>query len=209
MQNRPNTSLLKNTYLEAYHTVEACLIQHNFSLLLSRKIENQVFDLMITAQNQKVPTKKLECYKDLNKFCDNLINEYNKSVSFIQQIIEGIFTFSLLVLFFSLLDTVFEQRILVSTLVTCLFIFIGYFVSNTILRTKKSCNSKIRSLLVFGIVLIPFVLMSVLKRNFSLLAMRLSFTNSLLLVLLSCVISAIFYLILSKKYDLFIFIRSR
>lgn len=208
MQNRPDTSLLKNTYLEAYHDIEACLIQHNFSLLLSRKIENQVFDIIITAQAQKVPAKKLECYKDLNKFCDNLIKEYNKSVSIFQQIVEGVFSFSLLVFFFSLLDVFFEQGALISTLITCLLIFIGYFVSNTILRYKKGYNSKIRSLLILGIVLIPFVLMSLLKSKFALLTMNLSFINSLLLVLLTCGIAVISYLILSKKYDLFIFIKS-
>lgn len=208
MQNRPNTSLLKNTYLEAYHAIEACLLQHNFSILLSRKIENQVFDIILTAQNQKVPTKKLECYKNLNKFCDDLLNEYNKSVSVIQLILEGIFTFSVLVFFFTLLDMLFEKRVLISTIITCLLIFIGYFISNTILRYKKNCNSKIRSLLIFGIVLIPFVLMSLLKTKIAFLAMILPFTNSLFLVLLTCGIAAIFYLILSKKYDLFIFIKS-
>lgn len=208
MQNRPNTSLLKNTYLEAYHDIEACLIQHNFSLLLSRKIENQVFDIIITAQTQKVPAKKLECYKDLNKFCDNLIKEYNKSVSVIQQIVEGVFSFSLLVFFFSLLDIFFEQGALISTLITCLLIFIGYFISNTVLRYKKGYNSKIRSLLILGIVLIPFVLMSLLKSKLTLLTTNLSLANSLLLVLLTCGIAVISYFILSKKYDLFIFIKS-
>jgi len=208
MQNRSNTSLLKNTYLNAYHDVEACLIQHNFGLLLSRKVEKQVFDIMITAQNQKVPVKKLECHKNLNKFCDDLINEYNKSISIMQQIIEGIFTFSLLIFFFSLLDVIFEKGVLKSTLITCLLIFIGYFISNTILRFKKSVNSKIRPLLIFGIVLIPFVLMSFLKSKFDLLTTTLSFSNSLFLVLLTCGISVVFYLILSKKYDLFIFIKS-
>ncbi|HEX9024874.1 MAG TPA: hypothetical protein VF839_00245 [Clostridium sp.] len=208
MQNRSNTSLLKNSYLNAYHDVEACLIQHNFGLLLSRKVEKQVFDIMVTAQNQKVPVKKLECHKNLNKFCDDLINEYNKSISIMQQIIEGIFTFSLLVFFFSLLDVIFEKGVLKSTLITCLLIFIGYFISNTILRFKKNVNSKIRPLLIFGIVLIPFVLMSFLKSKFDLLTTTLSFPNSLFLVLLTCGISVVFYLILSKKYDLFIFIKS-
>jgi len=62
-------------------------MQHNFSFLLSRKIENQVFDIMLTAQKQKVPAKKLECNTDLNKFCEDLISHYNKPVSIIQQII--------------------------------------------------------------------------------------------------------------------------
>lgn len=208
MQNRPNTSLLKKTYLESYHAVEACLIQHNFSLLLSRKIENQVFDIMITAQEQKVPAKKLQCNKDLNKFCGDLITEYNKSISFLQQTIEGIFTFSVLVFFFTLLDLLFEKGVLISTVITCLLIFIGYFISSTIFRFKKSYHSKIRSFLIFGIVLIPFVLMSLLKSKFALLTMTLSFTNSLLLVLLTCGIAIIFYLVLSRKYDLFIFIKS-
>lgn len=110
MQNRPNASLLKTTYLDAYRSIEACLMQHTFSFLLSRKIENQVFDIMLTAQKQKVPAKKLECNKDLNKFCDDLIHEYNKSVSVMQQILEGIFTFSLLILFFTLLDVLFEKE---------------------------------------------------------------------------------------------------
>jgi len=208
MQNRPNTSLLKTTYLDAYHVIEACLMQHNFSFLLSRKIENQVFDIILTAQNQKVPTKKLECYKDLNKFCDDLINKYNKSISVMQQIFQGIFTFSLLIFFFTLLDVLFEKGVLVSTLITCLLIFISYFISNTILKYKKNCNSKIRSLLIFGIVLIPFVLMSLLKTKIAFLAEILPFTNSLLLMLLACVVTVITYLTLSKKYDLFIFIKS-
>jgi len=208
MQNRPNTSLLKNTYLDAYHAIEACLIQHNFSLLLSRKIETQVFDIILTAQTQRVPAKKLECNKDLNKFCDNLINEYNKSVSVIQQIVEGLFTFSLLVSFFSLLDVFFEKGILISTLITCLLIFIGYIISNTILRYHKGYNSKIRSILILGIVLVPFVLVSFLKGSFTLLTTTLPFTNSLLVVLCTSVIAAISYLMLSKKYDLFVFLKS-
>lgn len=208
MQNRPNTSLLKTTYLDTYHAIEACLMQHNFSFLLSRKIENQIFDIMLTAQKQKVPAKKLECNKDLDNFCDDLIHEYNKSVSVKQQIFEGVFTFSLLIFFFTLLDVLFEKGVLISTLITCLLIFIGYFISNTILRYKRSCNSKIRSLLIFGIVLIPFVLMSLLKTKFVFLTMMLPFTNSLLLVLLAFGVTVITYFTLSKKYDLFIFIKS-
>ena len=207
MQNRPNASLLKTTYLDAYHSIEACLMQHNFSFLLSRKIENQVFDIMLTAQNQKVPAKKLECNKDLNKFCDDLIYEYNKSVSIMQQILEGIFTFSLLIFFFSLLDVIFEKGVLINTLITCLFIFIGYFISNTILRYKRNCNSKIRSFLILGIVLIPFMIMSFLKTKIAFLTTVLSLSNSLLLILLACGVTGITYLILSKKYDLFIFIK--
>ncbi len=208
MQNRPDTALLKGTYLDSYHDIETCLIQHNFSLVLSRKIENQVFDIMLTAQNQKVPAKKLQCNKDLNKFCDDLLYEYNKSVSIMQQIIEGIFIFSLLVFFFTLLDLFFEKGVLISTLITCLLIFIGYFIANTILRYKKGFNSKIRSILIFAIVLLPFILMSLLKNKFILLSMTLSFATSLLLSLLTCGIAVISYLILSKKYDLFIFIKS-
>jgi len=208
MQNRSNTSLLKTAYLDAYRSTEACLMQHNFSFLLSRKIENQVFDIMLTAQNQKVPAKKLECHKDLNKFCDDLIYKYNQSVSVMQQIIEGIFTFSLLIFFFTLLDLVFEKGLLISTLITCLLIFIGYFISATILRYKRNCNSKIRSLLIFGIVIIPFVLMSFLKTKIAFLTEVFPFTNSLLLMLLACGFTVITFLTLSKKYDLFIFLKS-
>jgi DNA-binding ferritin-like protein (Dps family) len=209
MQNRPDVSLLKNTYLETYHAIEACLMQHNFSLLLPRKIENQVFDIMLTAQKQKVPTKKLECNKDLNKFCNNLIYEYNLSVSVTQQVLEGIFTFSLLIFFFTLLDVLFEKGILMSTLITCILIFIGYFISNTILRYKRTFNSKLRSLLILGIVLIPFVLMSFLKTKVVSLANTLPFANSLILTLLVGAIAAISYLILSKKYDLFVFVKRK
>lgn len=209
MKNRPDTSLLNTTYLDAYRAIEACLMQHNFSFLLSRKIENQVFDIILTAQKQKVPTKKLECYKDLDKFCDNLIYEYNKSVSIIQQIFEGIFTFSLLIFFFTLLDVLFEKGLLISTLIISLVIFISYFISSTILRYKKNCNSKIRSLLIFGIVIIPFVLMSLLKTKIAFLVGILPFTNSLLILILACGFTVITFLILSKKYDLFIFIKSK
>lgn len=207
MQNRPNTSLLKTTYLTAYHAIEACLMQHNFSFLLSRKIENQIFDIILTAQEQNVPTKKLECHKDLNKFCDDLIYKYNKSISVIQQIFEGIFTFSLLICFFTLLDVLFDKGVLISTLITCLLIFTGYFISNIILRYKRHYNTKMRSILILSIIFIPFMLISSLKRKVALLTITLSFTNSLFFVLLTCGITVIFYLILSKKYDLFIFIK--
>lgn len=209
MQNRPNISLLKNTYLDMYHTLEACLIKHNFSLLLSRKIENQIFDLMLTAQKQKVPTKKLECNKDLNKFCNNLIYEYNQSVSVMQQTLEGLFTFSVLIFFFSLLDVLFEKGILLSTIITCTILFSGYFISKTILRHKKNDSPKLRSLLVFGLVLIPFMLISFLKTKVSLLITTLPFTDSLLIILLAFIAISTSYLILSKKYDLFVFIKSK
>lgn len=209
MQNRPNISLLKNTYLDMYRKIEACLIRHNFSLLLPRKIENQVFDLILTAQKQKVPTKKLECNKNLNKFCNNLIYEYNQSVSVMQQTLEGVFTFSVLIFFFSLLDVLFEKGVLLSTIITCTILFTGYFISKTILRYNKNDNPKLRSLLVFGLVLIPFMLMTYLKTKVALLIATLSFTSSLLLVLLSFIVVIISYLILSKKYDLFVFIKSK
>lgn len=209
MQNRPDISLLKNNYKETYHAIEACLMQHNFSLLLPRKIENQVFDIMLTAQKQKVPPKKLECNKDLNKFCSNLIYEYNLSISVMQQFLEGIFTFSLLIFFFTLLDIFFEKGILTSTLITCILIFIGYFISNTILRYRKTFNSKLRSLLIFGIVLLPFILMSFLKTKVVFLITTLPFVNSILLTLLACVIGVLSYLVLSKKYDLFVFIKHK
>jgi len=47
-----------------------------------------------------------------------------------------------------------------------------------------------------------------IRTKLVLLNMPLPFTNSLLLVLLTCGIAVIFYLILSKKYNLFIFIKS-
>ena len=209
MQNRPNVSLLKKNYLETYLAIQTCLMQHNFSLLLPRKIENQIFDIVFTAQNQKVPTKKLECNKDLDKFCNNLIYEYNLSVSTLQQVIEGIFAFSALIFFFTLLDILFEKGILMSTLITCILIFTGYFIANTILRYKKAFNSKLRSLLIFGIVLIPFIFMSFLKTKVISLTNTLPLFNSLLLTLLAGVIAFLSYLILSKKYDLFIFIKRK
>lgn len=208
MKNRPNTSLLKTTYLEAYRKMERCLMKHNFSFLLPRKIENQVFDIMLTAQEQDVPTKKLECHKDINKFCDNLIHKYNKSISIKQQIFEGIFTFSLLMFLFTLLDVVFEKGILVSTLITCILVFAGYFTLSTLSRFKKICNSKIQLLSILIIVLIPFVLIAILKTKFAFLSLILSFQNSLLLMVLSCVTTIVIYLGLSKKYGLFIFIKS-
>jgi hypothetical protein len=208
MKNRPNTSLLKTTYLEAYRKMERCLMKHNFSFLLPRKIENQVFDIMLTAQEQDVPTKKLECHKDINKFCDNLIHKYNKSISIKQQIFEGIFTFSLLMFLFTLLDVVFEKGILISTLITCILVFVGYFTLSTLSRFKKIGNSKIQLLSILIIVLIPFVLISILKTKFAFLSLILSFQNSLLLMVLSCVTTIVIYLGLSKKYGLFIFIKS-
>jgi len=208
MKNRPNTSLLKTTYLEAYRGIEMCLMKHNFSFLLPRKIENQIFDIIFTAQKQEVPTKKLECYKDLNKFCNDLIYKYNKSTSIIQQIFEGFFTFALLIFFFTLFDVLFEKGIFISTLITCVLIFIGYFSLSTILKYKQICNSKIELRLILGIVLIPFVLISLLKTKFIFLTVMLSFTSSLLLTLLACLTTIIIYLTLSKKYDLFIFIKS-
>lgn len=209
MQSRPNISLLKNNYLETYHAIQACLMQHNFSLLLPRNIEKQIFDIVFTAQNQKVPTKKLECNKDLDKFCNKLIYEYNSSVSAIQQVLEGIFTFSILVFFFTLLDVLFEKGVLMSTLITCILISIGYFISNTILRHKETSSAKLRSLLIFGIVLIPFMIMSFLKTKIPSLAVTFPFLNSLILTLITGVISFLSYSILSKKYDLFIFIRRK
>ncbi|EKQ53166.1 MULTISPECIES: hypothetical protein [unclassified Clostridium] len=209
MQSRPDISLLKNTYLETYRSIEACLIQNNFSLLLPKKVESQVFDIVFTAQKQKVPPKKLECNKDLNKFCNNLIYEYNKSVSVLQQIFEGIFIYSLIIFFFSLLDIFFEKGILINTLIICTLIFIGYFVSFSVLRHKNTYNPKLRSLLVFGLILMPFVLMTFLKSKVDFLNSTVPFTYSLLLVLLTCVIAVISYTILSKKYDLFVFIKSR
>lgn len=209
MQNRPDVSLLKNTYLNTYHAIEACLMKYNFSLLLSRKIENQVFDIMLTAQKQKVPTKKLECNKDLNKFCSNLIYEYNLSVSVIQQFIEGLFTFSLLISFFALLDILFEKGVLISTIMTCTVLFSGYFIAKTILRYRKTTDAKLRSLLVFGLVLLPFMLMTFLKTKIASLVHTLAFTNSLLLVFIACIICVASYLILSKKYDLFIFVKNK
>lgn len=208
MRNRPNTSLLKTTYLEAYRKMERCLMKHNFSFLLPRKIENQVFDIMLTAQEQAVPAKKLECHKDLNKFCNDLIHKYNRSISIKQQIFEGVFTFSLLMFFFTLLDVFFEKGILISTLVTCVLVFMGYFTLSTLSRLKKICNSKIQLLSILVIVLIPFVLISLLKTKFAFLSLMLSFENSVLLMLFSFLTTIIIYLTLSKKYDLFIFIRS-
>jgi hypothetical protein len=177
--------------------------------LLPRKIENQIFDLILTAQKQKVPTKKLECNKDLNKFCNNLIYEYNQSVSVIQQTIEGVFTFSVLIFFFALLDVLFEKGVLLSTIITSVVLFTGYFISKTVLRYNKNDNPKLRSLLVFGLVLIPFMLMTFLKTKVALLISALSLTSSLLLVLLSFVVVIISYIILSKKYDLFVFIKNK
>lgn len=208
MGNRPNTSLLKTTYLEAYRKMEGCLMKHNFSFLLPRKIENQVFDILLTAQEQEVPTKKLECHKDLNKFCDDLICKYNKSVSIKQQIFEGIFTFSLLMFFFTFLDVLFEKGIFISTLITCLLVFIGYFTLSTLSKAKRICNSKVQLLSILVIVLLPFVLISLLKVKFTFLSLMLSFQNSILLMMISCLTTIIIYLALSKKYDLFIFIKS-
>jgi DNA-binding ferritin-like protein (Dps family) len=208
MKNRPNTSLLKTTYLEAYRSIEACLMKHNFSFLLPRKIENQVFDIMLTAQTQEVPTKKLECHKDLNKFCDNLLQKYNKSTSIKQHVFEGIFTFSFLIFFFTLLDVLFEKGIFISTLITSVLVFIGYFTISTIFKYKQIHNLKIQLGSILGIVLIPFGLISLLKSKFVFLTLRLSFPNSILLMLLACLTTIIIYLALSKKYDLFIFIKS-
>jgi DNA-binding ferritin-like protein (Dps family) len=208
MRNRPNTSLLKNTYLEAYRKMERCLMKHNFSFLLPRKIENQVFDIMFTAQEQEVPTKKLECHKDLNKFCDELIHKYNKSISIKQHIFEEIFTFSLLMFLFILLDVLFEKGILIGTLITCSLVFVGYFTLSTLSRSKKISNSKIQLLSILIIVLLPFVLISFFKTKFAFLSLMLSFENSVLLMMLSCITTIIIYLTLSKKYDLFIFIKS-
>lgn len=207
MQNKPDVSLLKKSYLETYLTMQTCLMQHNFNLLLPRKIENQVFDILLTAQNQKVPTKKLECNKDLDKFCNQLIYEYNLSVSTFQQVIEGIFAFSGLIFFFTLLDVLLAKGILMSTLITCILIFTGYFIANTILRYKKTLNFKLRSLLTFGIVLIPFIFISFLKIKVPSLTNTLPFINSLILTLLAGVITLLSYFILSKKYDLFIFVK--
>lgn len=209
MQNRPNVSLLKNTYLDTYRAMETCLMKYNFSLLFSRKIENQVFDMMITAQKQKVPTKKLECNKDLNKFCSKLMYDYNISVSVMQQFMEGLFTFSLLISFFSLLDIFFERGILISTVMTCTVLFSGYFISKTVLRYRENTNAKLRSLLVFVLVLLPFVLMTYLKTKVASLVAILPLTSSLLLVVSACIICVISYLILSKKYDLFIFVKNK
>lgn len=208
MGNRPNTSLLKTTYLEAYRKMEGCLMKHNFSFLLPRKIENQVFDIMLTAQEQEVPTKKLECHKDLNKFCDDLICKYNKSVSIKQQVFEGIFTFSLLMFFFTFLDILFEKGIFISTLITCLLVFIGYFTLSTLSKAKRICSSKVQLLSILVIVLLPFVLISLLKAKFTFLSLMLSFQNSILLMIISCLTTIIIYLALSKKYDLIIFIKS-
>lgn len=207
MKNRPNTSLLKTTYLEAYHKMERCLMTHNFSFFLPRKIENQVFDIMLTAQEQEVPTKKLECHKDINKFCDNLIHKYNKSISIKQQIFEGIFTFSLLLFLFTLLDVLFEKGILISTLITCILVFMGYFTLSTLSRLKKVCNLKIQLLSTLIIVLVPFILMSLLKTKFTFLSLMISLGNSVLLMTLACAATIVIYLALSKKYDLFIFIK--
>lgn len=207
MQNRPDTSLLKNNYLTTYHETQACLIQHNFSLLLSRKIEKQIFDILITAQNQKVPAKKLEFKKNLDKFCDDLLYEYNKSVSIIQQICEGIFTFSLLIFFFTLLDVFFEKGLLMSTLITCILVFIGFFITNTILRYKKSFNTKMRSVLILLIVLIPFVLLSFLKSKIAFFTVIITLNTSIPILLLAGALTFIFYSILSKKYDMFVFMK--
>ncbi|WP_160690651.1 hypothetical protein [Clostridium sp. C2-6-12] len=208
MNNRPNTSLLKTTYLEAYRKMERCLLKHNFSFLLPRKIENQVFDIMLTAQEQEVPTKKLECHKDINKFCDNLIHKYNKSISIKQQVFEGIFTFSLLMFLFTSLDVIFEKGILISTLITCMLVFAGYFTLSTLSRFKKICKSKIQLLSILIIVLLPFVLISLLKTKFAFLNLMLSFESSLVLMALTCITTIVIYLGLSKKYDLFIFLKS-
>lgn len=208
MKNRPNTSLLKTTYLEAYRSIEACLMKHNFSFLLPRKIENQVFDIMLTAQNQEVPAKKLECHKDLNKFCDNLLHKYNKSTSIKQHIFEGIFTFSFLIFFFTLLDILFQNGIFISTLITCVLVFIGYFTLSTLFKSKQIHNLKIQLSSILGIVIIPFLLISLLKTKFAFLTIILSFPNSILLMLSACLTTIIIYLALSKKYDLFIFIKS-
>ena len=205
MKKRPDKSALKDTYLNTYNSIEACLIQHNFSLLFSRKIENQIYDMIITAQKQKVPVKKLQCNKDLDTFCSNLINEHNNSASLLQKVLEAIFSCLLLFSFFCLLDLIFDQGILVSTLFICLLVSIGYLISSSILKYKKNCTSKIRMLLILGIVFIPFIIVTLLKQRFEFMLISLPFTYSLLLSALFCTISGISYYILSKKYDLFIF----
>lgn len=209
MRNRPDISLLKNTYLETYRTIKSCLMHHNFSLLLSRKVESQVFDIVLTAQKQKVPTKKLECNKDLNKFCNDLIYEYNKDVSSSQQIIEGVFIYSLLMFFFSLLDVIVGKGVAVNTIAICSLIFTGYFISSIVLRRKKEYDPKLRSLLVFGLIFIPFMLMSFLKSKVAFLVMVIPFIHSLLLVFATFIIAAVSYYILVKKYDLFLFIKGK
>ncbi|MFW2488161.1 hypothetical protein [Clostridium chromiireducens] len=209
MQNRPDVSLLKNTYLETYKSIKSCLMHHNFSLLLSRNVERQVFDIVITAQKQKVPTKKLECNKDLNKFCNNLIYEYNKGVSVVQQMIEGVFIYSLLMFFFSLLDVVVGKVVAVNTIVICSLIFIGYFTASMVLRRKKEYDPKLRSLLVLVLIFIPFMLMSYLKSQVGILTMVIPLTYSLLILLITFIVAAISYYILIKKYDLFLFIKGK
>jgi uncharacterized membrane protein len=209
MQKRPDISLLKNTYLETYRSIKSCLMHHNFSLLLSRKVESQVFDIVLTAQKQKVPTKKLECNKDLNKFCNDLIYEYNKEVSITQQIIEGVFIYSLLMFFFALLDVIIGKGVMVNTVAICSLIFAGYFISNIVLRQKKDYDPKLRSLLVFGLIFIPFMLMSFLKPKVALLITVIPITYSLILVAIACIIAITSYYILIRKYDLFLFIKGK
>ncbi|MVX62167.1 hypothetical protein GKZ28_00440 [Clostridium chromiireducens] len=209
MQNRPDVSLLKNTYLETYRSIKSCLMHHNFSLLLSRKVESQVFDIVLTAQKQKVPTKKLECNKDLNKFCNNLIYEYNKGVSVVQQMIEGVFIYSLLMFFFSLLDVIVGKGVVVNTIAICSLIFTGYFISSIVLRRKKEYDPKLRSLLVLGLIFMPFMLMSFLKSKIEILTAVIPLTSSLLIVLITFIVAVISYYILIKKYDLFLFIKGK
>lgn len=209
MKKRPDKSSLKNTYLQTYNSIEACLMQHNFSLLFPRKIENQIFDMVITAQKQKVPTKKLECNKNLDKFCSNLINEHNNSMSVTQRILEEIFSCFLLFSFFTLLDLLFDQGIFVSTLAICLLVSIGYLTANAILRYKKNYTAKIRMLLVLGIVLIPFIMVTLLKKKFEFMLGSLPFAYSLPLTAIFCIIAGISYYVLSEKYDLFIFTKTK
>lgn len=205
MKKRPDKSALKDTYLTTYNSIEACLIQHNFSLLFSKKIENQIYDMILTAQKQKVPVKKLQCNKDLDNFCSNLINEHNDCASFLQKLLEGIFSCLLLFSFLCLLDLIFDQGISVSTLSICLFVSVCYLISINILKYEKNCTPKIRMLLVSVIILIPFTIVTLLKQRFEFMLISLPLNHSLLLSTLFCVISGISYYTLSKKYDLFIF----
>lgn len=209
MKKRPDKSLLNSNYLLTYNSIEACLMQHNFSLLFPRKIENQVFDMVSTAQKQKVPSKKLACNKDLNGFCNNLISEYNKTISKSQKLLESLFSSFLLFSFFSLLDLLFDGGIIISTLVICLLVSIGYILSTEILSHKKNCSSALRKILILSIVLIPFILISLLKNKFEFMLIELSFSVSAILLLLFISITAITYYILSEKYDVFLFIKSK
>lgn len=209
MKKRPDKSALKGNYLTTYNSIESCLIQHNFSLLFSRKIENQVYDMIITAQNHKVPAKKLQCNKDINSYCSNLISKHNNSSSLFQKFLEGLFSCLLLFSFFSFLDLLFDQGILVSTLLICLLVSIGYLISSNILKHKKNYTNEIRMLLILGIVLIPFIIVTLLKRKFEFMLISLPFTYSLLLTVIFCVICGISYYILSNKYDLFIFTKNK